>query len=83
MAFEDAYMLSGLLGSLGKGDNFGLAFKAFDEVGRSRARKLGKTSRSAGLVHGFSDECIWENLEQFKDEHGDQMELGMERRPPR
>jgi salicylate hydroxylase len=66
VAFEDAYMLSGLLGSLGKGDNFGLAFKAFDQVGRSRAQKLVKTSRSAGLVYGFSDECIWENLEQLR-----------------
>jgi salicylate hydroxylase len=66
MAFEDAYILSGLLGSLGKGDSFGLAFKAFDQVRRPRTQTLVKTSRSAGLVYGFSDECIWENLEKLK-----------------
>jgi salicylate hydroxylase len=66
MASDDAYIWSGLLGSLGRGDSFGLAFKAFDQVRRSRAQKLVKASRCAGLVYRFSDECIGENLEKSR-----------------
>jgi len=43
-----------------------VAFEAFDQVRRPRAQKLVATSRAAGLVYGFSDQSISDDLEKLQ-----------------
>jgi salicylate hydroxylase len=49
MAFEDAYILSGLLGSMQTEDDVQNAFRAFDAVRRPRTQGVVTTSRDSGL----------------------------------
>jgi salicylate hydroxylase len=66
MAFEDAYIMSGLLGGLEQHDIVELVFEAFDEVRRPRSQKLVATSRTAELVYGFLHEGILDHLDKVK-----------------
>ena len=69
MAFEDAYVLSRLLGEVGKAEKgVGVegVFRAYDEVRRPRTQKLVGTSRQVMGVYSMIDEEIGEDLRKMK-----------------
>ncbi|KAL8715840.1 MAG: hypothetical protein Q9220_000507 [cf. Caloplaca sp. 1 TL-2023] len=53
MALEDAYIMSGLLGSITTAAEIHNAFKAYDTTRRSRTQKLVTTSRELGEIYDF------------------------------
>lgn len=67
MAYEDAYILSALLGEVKTSDQIGRAFEAFDLVRRPRTQRLVATSRTAGAVYGFAHDGIGDDLAKVKE----------------
>jgi salicylate hydroxylase len=51
MAFEDAYIMSNLLGGVKQTADFEKAFRGFDETRRSRTQRLIMDSRRAGIAN--------------------------------
>lgn len=66
MAFEDAYVLSTLLGRVGATENIRDVFLAFDAVRRPRTQRLVSTSRSAGEVYELVHNGIEDDLVKVK-----------------
>lgn len=66
MAFEDAYVLSTLLGREGVTENVPDVFLAFDAVRRPRTQRLVATSRNAGKVYELVHEGIGDDLAKVK-----------------
>ena len=66
MAFEDAYILSNLLGTVKGAEEVDGAFRAFDAVRRPRTQKLIIGSRMAGVVNAFEGEGILDELEKVQ-----------------
>jgi salicylate hydroxylase len=66
MAYEDAYILSALLGEVETSDQICRAFEAFDAVRRSRTQRLVATSRTAGALYEFVHEGIGDDLAKVK-----------------
>jgi salicylate hydroxylase len=66
MAFEDAYILSNLLGAVKQPADFEKAFRGFDETRRSRTQRLIMDSRRAGIANKFQGEGIGDNLEKLQ-----------------
>lgn len=66
MAFEDAYVLSILLGRISETENIRDVFQAFDSVRRPRTQKLVATSRSAGEVYELVHEGVGDDLVKVK-----------------
>lgn len=66
MAFEDAYVLSSLLGRSGVTENIPDVFLAFDAVRRPRTQRLVATSRNAGEVYELVHEGIGDDLAKVK-----------------
>jgi salicylate hydroxylase len=67
MAYEDAYILSVLLGQVKTSDQICQAFEAFDAVRRPRTQRLIATSRAAGALYEFVHEGIGEDLAKAKE----------------
>lgn len=67
MAFEDAYVLSTLLGRNEAKENIRDVFLAFDAVRRPRTQRLVATSRSAGEVYELIHHGIGEDLAKVKE----------------
>jgi salicylate hydroxylase len=66
MAFEDAYILSSLLGLAKDGTDVEKAFGAFDDARRKRSQNVIKASRKAGKVNSFQGEGIVDDFEKLK-----------------
>lgn len=67
MAYEDAYILSSLLGQAESPHQISKAFQAFDAVRRPRTQRLVATSRSAGALYEFCHEGIGADLAKLKE----------------
>ena len=67
MAIEDAYVLSGLLGTVRGVEEAEAAFRAFDDVRRERSQRLVRTSREAGEAYELHAEGIEDDLEKFAE----------------
>jgi salicylate hydroxylase len=67
MAYEDAYILSVLLGEVKTSDQICKAFEAFDAVRRPRTQRLVATSRTAGALYEFAHEGIGDDLTKIKE----------------
>jgi salicylate hydroxylase len=67
MAFEDAYVLSTLLGRAAAVESVGDVFEAFDAVRRPRTQRLVATSRSAGEVYEFAHDAVGTDLVKVKE----------------
>ena len=66
MAFEDAYVLSNLLGSVRQASDVKKVFKCFDEVRRKRSQNVIKASRKAGQVNSFLGEGIGDDFDKLR-----------------
>jgi salicylate hydroxylase len=66
IAFEDAFILSSLLGEVQTSDQICQVFKAFDVVRRPRTQRLVATSRTAGAVFEFVPDGIGDDLAKVK-----------------
>jgi salicylate hydroxylase len=66
MAFEDAYVLSNLLGTVQSASEVGKAFECFDEVRRKRSQNIIKASRKAGQVNSFLGEGIGDDFDKLR-----------------
>ena len=67
MAYEDAYILSALLGEIKTSDQICKAFEAYDSVRRPRTQRLVATSRTAGALYDFVHEGIGDDLVKVKE----------------
>ena len=68
MAFEDAYVLSSLVGhALRLSIDLSAAFRAYDMVRRPRTQLLAETSREAGRVWCFERRGIKDDLEKIEE----------------
>ena len=67
MAFEDAYVLSSLLGRAGSSRHINDVFRAFDAVRRPRTQRLVATSRTAGEVYELVHDGVGDDLEKVRD----------------
>jgi salicylate hydroxylase len=67
MAFEDAFILSSLLGEVKTSDQICQAFKAFDAVRRPRTQRPVATSRTAGAVFESVHDGIGDDLAKVKE----------------
>jgi salicylate hydroxylase len=67
MAYEDAYILSALLGKIKTSDQICQAFEAFDTVRRPRIQRLVATSRAAGALYELVHESIGQDLAKVKE----------------
>ena len=67
MAYEDAYILSALLGEVKTSDHICRAFEAFDSVRRPRTQRLVATSRTCGALYDFVHEGIGDDLAKVKE----------------
>ena len=68
MAFEDAYVLSSLLGTVEDVDDLPDAFKTYDQLRRPRTQRLVKTSREAGQMYELCLEGVGSDLSRVADE---------------
>jgi len=66
MAFEDAYVLSNLLGAVKDAKEVKKAFKCFDEVRRKRSQNVIKASRKAGQVNSFLGDGIGDDFDKLR-----------------
>ena len=68
MAFEDAYVLSRLLGEVGEKEGVGVeeVFRVYDQVRRPRTQRLVRTSREVMGVYSMMKEGIGEDLGRIK-----------------
>jgi salicylate hydroxylase len=66
MAFEDAYVLSNLLGAVQNASEVRKAFECFDEVRRKRSQNIIKASRKAGQVNSFLGEGIGDDFDKLR-----------------
>jgi salicylate hydroxylase len=66
MAFEDAYILSNLLGTSKDARDLEKAFKCFDEIRRKRTQNLIKASKKAGTVNSFQGEGIGSDMDKLR-----------------
>ena len=66
MAYEDAYILSALLGEVQSSRQICKAFEAFDVVRRPRTQRVVATSRTAGALYDFLHEGIGDDLAEVK-----------------
>ena len=66
MGFEDAYVLSSLLGEVKSSDQITAAFRAYDAVRRPRTQKLVRTSREAGALYYLSLDGVGADLSKVK-----------------
>lgn len=67
MAFEDAYVMSGLLAGVKKDNDVKDAFRAFDAVRRKRTQKLVRTSRTQGKVADLVMEGIGDDADKIRN----------------
>ncbi|KAK3070884.1 hypothetical protein LTS18_014990 [Coniosporium uncinatum] len=68
MAFEDAYVLSSLLGTVEDVDDLPDVFKAYDQLRRPRTQRLVKTSREAGQLYELCLEGVGSDLSRVANE---------------
>lgn len=66
MAFEDAYILSNLLGTVKDSGEVENAFRCFDAVRRGRSQNVIMASRKSGKANCFEGEGIRDNLEMLE-----------------
>jgi salicylate hydroxylase len=66
MAFEDAYVLSNLLGTVRNAQELEKVFKCFNEVRRKRTQDVIKASRKAGKVNSFLGEGIGDDFDKLR-----------------
>jgi len=66
MAFEDAYILSNLLGMARGPEHVEGVFRAFDGVRRKRSQNVIKASRRAGQANSFRDPEIGDDFEKLR-----------------
>jgi salicylate hydroxylase len=66
MAFEDAYVLSNLLGAARDAQELEKVFKCFNEVRRKRTQDVIKASRKAGKVNSFLGEGIGDDFDKLR-----------------
>lgn len=66
MAFEDAYILSNLLGTVKQPRDVEAAFQCFDEARRARSQNVIMASRKSGKANCFEGEGIRDNLEELE-----------------
>lgn len=65
MAFEDSFLLSGLLGVASGVKDIEAAFQAFDAVRRPRTQWLVRSSRAYGDLNTFSHNDMGDSIEKF------------------
>jgi len=68
MAFEDAYVLSSLLGKAEDVVDLPDVFKAYDQLRRPRTQRLVKTSREAGQLYELRLKGVGSDLSRVADE---------------
>jgi salicylate hydroxylase len=68
MAFEDAYVLSNLLGTVKDAREVEKVFKCFHEVRAKRTQNIIKGSRRAGKVNSLLGEDIGDDFEKLRDD---------------
>lgn len=66
MAFEDAYVLSNLLGTVQDAREVEKAFKCFDEARRKRTQNIIKASRKAGKVNSLLGDGIGDDFDKLR-----------------
>ncbi|KAH8762747.1 hypothetical protein F5882DRAFT_477040 [Hyaloscypha sp. PMI_1271] len=66
MAFEDAYVLSNLLGTVRGAQELEKVFKCFNEVRHKRTQDVIKASRKAGKVNSFIGEGIGDDFDKLR-----------------
>lgn len=66
MAFEDAYVLSNLLGTVEDAREVGKVFKCFHDVRAKRTQNIIKASRKAGQVNSLQGEGIGDDFEKLR-----------------
>jgi salicylate hydroxylase len=66
MAFEDAYVLSNLLGTVRDAQELEKVFRCFNEVRRKRTQDVIKASRKAGKVNSFLGEGIRDDFDKLR-----------------
>jgi salicylate hydroxylase len=66
MAFEDAYILSNLLGTSKDARDLEKAFKCFDETRRKRTQNLIQASKKAGMMNSFLGEGIGSDMDRLR-----------------
>jgi salicylate hydroxylase len=66
MAFEDAYVLSNLLGSVKEAGEVKKVFKCFNEIRSKRTQDIIKASRKAGKVNSFLGEGIGDDFDKLR-----------------
>jgi salicylate hydroxylase len=66
MAFEDAYVLSNLIGYARSADDLEPAFKAFDATRRPRTQRLVETSRQSGRIYAFQEPGIGDDVSKIQ-----------------
>jgi salicylate hydroxylase len=66
MAFEDAYVLSNLLGTVIDAREVEKIFKCFHEVRAKRTQNIIKASRKAGQVNSLQGEGIGDDFEKLR-----------------
>lgn len=67
MAVEDALIMSRLLTSVRRVEDFEPAFATYDAVRRPRSQQLVASSRKIGDVYNFEDETIGDNMAAMRD----------------
>lgn len=67
MGFEDAFVLSSLLGSMENSSQVTEVFRAYDAVMRPRTQKLITTSRAAGQLYEMVLPGVGEDIGKMKD----------------
>lgn len=66
MAFEDAYVLSNLLGMVKEPGGVESAFRCFDAVRRTRSQNVIMASRKSGIANCLEGEGIGDNLDKLE-----------------
>ena len=66
MAFEDAYILSNLLGTSKDARVLEKTFKCFDEIRRQRTQNIIKASKKAGMANSFQGEGIGSDMDKLR-----------------
>jgi salicylate hydroxylase len=66
MAFEDAYILSNLLGTATSPRDIEQIFRCFDETRRERTQHVISGSRRAGQANSFQDPVIGDGFEKLR-----------------
>ncbi|KAI1148422.1 mannitol 1-phosphate dehydrogenase 2 [Nemania diffusa] len=66
MGIEDAYVLGNLIGEANSVADLDKAFKAYEEVRKTRSQKVVTTSREAGQIWDFEGEGIKDDLDALQ-----------------